>query len=134
MYMFIIFERNYHRKLLQKTGCNYLLPFWNWYFLYRYKNPYFKNLSKKWSKFDRKYLENKATKVYLSLDIWKEHVEIDQITNFHEKIIWQSQLYRIPLTAWLKQHRKKTNHKTRLMVQNLKNRLLDYMVWTYKSS
>jgi hypothetical protein len=29
MYMFIIFERNYHRKLLQKTGCNYLLPFWN---------------------------------------------------------------------------------------------------------
>jgi hypothetical protein len=22
-------ERNYHRKLLQKTGCNYLLPFWN---------------------------------------------------------------------------------------------------------
>jgi hypothetical protein len=67
----------------------------------------------KWSKFERKYLENKATKVYLSLYIWKEHVEIDQITNFHEKIIWQSQLYRIPLTAWLKQHR-----KTRLMVQN----------------
>ena len=29
MYMFIIFERNYHRKLLQKTRCNYLLPFWN---------------------------------------------------------------------------------------------------------
>ena len=29
MYMLIIFERNYHRKLLQKTGCNYLLPFWN---------------------------------------------------------------------------------------------------------
>jgi hypothetical protein len=51
-------------------------------------------------------LINKATKVYLSLHIWKEHVEIDQITNFHEKIIWQSQLYRIPLTAWLKQHRK----------------------------
>jgi hypothetical protein len=36
-----------------------------------------------------------------NLHIWKEHVEIDQITNFHEKIIWQSQLYRIPLTAWL---------------------------------
>jgi hypothetical protein len=32
------------------------------------------------------------------LHIWKEHVEIDQITNFHEKIIWQSLLYRIPLT------------------------------------
>jgi hypothetical protein len=46
-----------------------------------------------------------------TLNIWKEHVEIDQITNFHEKIIWQSQLYRIPLTAWLKQHRKKTNRK-----------------------
>jgi hypothetical protein len=29
MYMFIIFERNYHRKLLPKIGCNYLLPFWN---------------------------------------------------------------------------------------------------------
>jgi hypothetical protein len=29
MYMFINFELNYHRKLLQKTGCNYLLPFWN---------------------------------------------------------------------------------------------------------
>jgi hypothetical protein len=41
------------------------------YFLYRYKNPYFK----KWSKFDRKYLENKATKVYLSLHIWKEHAK-----------------------------------------------------------
>jgi hypothetical protein len=27
----------------------------------------------------------------------KEHVEIDQITNFHEKINWQSLLYRIPL-------------------------------------
>jgi len=32
------------------------------------------------------------------LHIWKEHVEIDQITKFHEKIIWQSLLYRIPLT------------------------------------
>jgi hypothetical protein len=37
------------------------------------------------------------TKVYFSLHIWKENVEIDQITNFHEKIIWQSLLYRIPL-------------------------------------
>jgi hypothetical protein len=45
--------------------------------------------------------------VYFSLHIWKEHVEIDQKTNFHENIIWQSQLYCIPLTAWLKQHRKK---------------------------
>jgi hypothetical protein len=26
------------------------------------------------------------------------NVEIDQITNFHEKIIWQSLLYRIPLS------------------------------------
>jgi hypothetical protein len=31
------------------------------------------------------------------LHIWKEHVEIDQITNFHEKINWRSLLYRIPL-------------------------------------
>jgi hypothetical protein len=42
--------------------------------------------------------------VYLSLHIWKEHVEIDQIMNIHEKIIWQSLLYRIPLinqtTIW----------------------------------
>jgi hypothetical protein len=33
------------------------------------------------------------------LHIWKEHVEIDQTTNFHEKINWQSLLYRIPLTT-----------------------------------
>jgi hypothetical protein len=32
------------------------------------------------------------------LHIWKEHVEINHITNFHEKINWQSLLYRIPLT------------------------------------
>ena len=36
-------------------------------------------------------------KVYFSLHIWKEHVEIDHITKFHEKINWQSLLYRIPL-------------------------------------
>jgi hypothetical protein len=41
---------------------------------------------------------NYVTKVYFSLHIWKELVEIDQIKNFHEKIIWQSLLYRIPLT------------------------------------
>ena len=39
-------------------------------------------------------------KIYFSLHIWKEHVEIDQITNFHEKINWQSLLYRIPLTKY----------------------------------
>ena len=44
-------------------------------------------------------------KVYFSLHIWKEHVEIDQITNFHEKIIWQSLLYRIPLNIWCKMER-----------------------------
>jgi hypothetical protein len=33
------------------------------------------------------------------LHIWKEHIEIDQITNFHEKINWQSLLYRIPLIS-----------------------------------
>jgi hypothetical protein len=38
-------------------------------------------------------------KVYFSWHIWKEHVEIDQITNFHEKNNWQSLLYRIPLMA-----------------------------------
>ena len=36
------------------------------------------------------------------MHIWKEHVEIDQITNFHEKINWQSLLYRIPLTDMFK--------------------------------
>jgi hypothetical protein len=36
-------------------------------------------------------------KVYFSLHIWKEHVEIDQITNVHEQVNWQSLLYRIPL-------------------------------------
>jgi hypothetical protein len=40
--------------------------------------------------------KSKGTKVYFSLHIWKEHVEIDQITNIHEKIIWHSLLYRIP--------------------------------------
>jgi hypothetical protein len=39
-----------------------------------------------------------VTKVYLSLHIWKEHVEIDQIMNFHQKINWQTLLYRIPLS------------------------------------
>ena len=33
------------------------------------------------------------------MHIWKEHVEIDHIMNFHEKINWQSLLYRIPLRA-----------------------------------
>ena len=47
MYMFIIFERNYHRKLLKKTGCNYLLPFWNCdIFFTAIKIRFFLNLSK----------------------------------------------------------------------------------------
>jgi hypothetical protein len=66
-------------------------------FLISLEKSVFKKFVEKWSKFDRKYLENYVTKVYFSLHIWKENVEIDQITNFHEKIIWQSLLYRIPL-------------------------------------
>jgi hypothetical protein len=46
--------------------------------------------------------EHVVTKVYFSLHIWKEHIEIDQITNFREKINWQSLLYRIPLRHGLR--------------------------------